>query len=187
MTIVPQEISREIAGSERVLWAGQPRQGLVFRGSDSFLIHFSLLWGGFAFIWEASVLQAPKAPAFFPIFGIPFVCMALYLIVGRFFADARQRSRTCYAVTNERILIVSGLFSRSLTSLNLRALADLSISEGVNGEGSISFGGGSPFRSMFGAMPGWPGSGAHTGPRFHVIPDTKAVYEIIRKAQQSSS
>jgi hypothetical protein len=187
ITNVPEEISREVTSSEHVLWAGQPKQGVVFRGSDAFLIPFSLLWGGFAFFWEASVLQAPTAPGFFPLFGIPFVCVGIYLIVGRFFADAKQRSRTFYAITNERILIISGLFSRRVKSLNLRTLADLSISEGSNGEGSISFGGGSPFGSMFGSMPGWPGSEVYVGPRFDVIPSAKAVFDIIRNAQRASS
>lgn len=183
---IPEEISREVAGSERVLWAGQPRQGVFLRGTDAFLIPFSLLWGGFAFFWEASVLEAPNAPGFFALFGIPFVGVGVYLIFGRFFADAKQRERTFYVVTNERILIISGLFSRKVKSLNLRTLADLSLSEGSDGEGSISFGGGSPFGSMFGSMPGWPGTDAYVGPRFALIPGARSVFDIIRGAQRES-
>lgn len=184
---VPEEISREITASERVLWTGRPKQGVFFRGADALMVPFSLLWGGFAIYWEASVLQMSNAPVIFPLFGLPFVCVGVYLIFGRFFADAKQRERTFYAVTNERILIISGLFSRRVKSLNLRSLADLSVSEGAGGVGSVSFGGGSPFASKFGAMPGWPGAEAYVGPRFDSISDAKAVFEIIRSAQRESS
>jgi hypothetical protein len=49
-------VQREIGPQERMLWAGRPRAGLVRRPADAFLIPFSLLWGGFAFFWEYSVL-----------------------------------------------------------------------------------------------------------------------------------
>jgi hypothetical protein len=186
-TVIPEEIGREVSGTERVLWSGQPRQGIVFRGADVFLVPFSLLWCGFAIFWEASVLRAPKAPGLFAVWGVPFVCAGIYMVAGRFFTDAEQRKRTFYAVTNERVVIVSGLFARSVKSLDLRTLADLSLSEGANGQGSISFGGGSNFGSMSGGMSSWPGSQANVGPRFDLIPNARAVYDIIRNAQRPSS
>jgi hypothetical protein len=186
MSIIPDEIGREIAGSERVLWSGQPRQGVVFRGADVFLVPFSLLWCGFAVFWEWSVLQAPKAPAIFPLFGIPFVVIGLYFVIGRFFAEAKQRSRTFYAVTNERVLIISGLLARRIKSISLRTLSDLALSESSDGKGTITFGGGSQFASMFGGMSSWPGAEAYMGPRFDLISDARSVFDIIRKAQSAS-
>jgi hypothetical protein len=150
------------------------------------MIPFSLMWGGFAVFWEASVISS-NAPAFFVLWGVPFVLVGVYLIIGRFFAEAKQRARTFYAVTNERILIVSGLFTRKVKSLNLRTLSDLSLSEGKGNRGSISFGGGSPFASMFGGFSGWPGMEAHLGPRFDLIENAKAVYETIRKTQRGTA
>jgi hypothetical protein len=187
MKNIHQEIRRELSLSEQVLWYGQPRQGLVVRGTDAFLIPFSLLWCGVAIFWEMAVLEAPNAPDFFALWGLPFVGVGVYMVIGRFFAEAKLRGRTYYAVTNERVLIVSGLLSRQVKSLSLRTLSDISLTEDTRGDGSISFGGGSTPASLFGGMSVWPGSDAHVGPRFDLIPTTKSVFEVIRNAQLASS
>jgi hypothetical protein len=183
---VGEEIRRQLSGGERVLWSGQPKQGVILRASDALMIPFSLLWGGFAFFWEWSVINS-DAPGFFVLWGIPFVLVGLYLIVGRFFVEARQREKTHYAVTNERVLIISGLLRPTVKSLSLRTLTDVSLSESSNGEGSITFGAASALSGMFGGFAGWPGMSAQVGPRFEVIPKAKAVYEVIRAAQKGAA
>jgi Bacterial PH domain len=167
---------------ERQLWAGQPKQGLVFRAADTFMIPFSLLWGGFAIFWEASVLTT-NAPGFFALFGVPFVLMGLYVTVGRFFVDARRRANTTYAVTTERVLISTRWFSASTKSLNLKTLSDITLNERRDGSGTITFGPTNPLATMYGGT-WWPG--LSQTPSFEMIRDAKRVYDLIRDAQRDN-
>jgi hypothetical protein len=183
---ISEEIRSELAAGEQVIWAGQPRQGITLRGSDVFAIPFSLFFAGFSVFWMHGAASS-GAPLPFVLFGVPFVVVGLYLVIGRFFVEAKQRSGTYYAVTPQRVIIRSGLFSRSVKSLPLKTLQDLSLSERTDGTGTIAFGAQHPMASMFGGMPGWPGMDQYLGPRFDLIPQARSVYESIRKAQASAA
>jgi len=119
------------------------------------------------------------------LFVLIFVTAGIYLVAGRFLVEARQRSRTFYAVTSERIIIVSGLLSRTVKSIDLKTLSEMALSERRNGSGSIVFGPASPFDWMY--MPGWPGVGSRMAARFDLIPKVRSVYETIRSAQRAIS
>ncbi len=177
------EIRKEASKDEKILWTGTPSQGLIFRASDVFMVPFSLLWCGFAIFWEASVITG-GAPFFFMLWGIPFVLVGLYIVFGRFILDAKQRQKTFYGLTDNRIIIISGLFSRKVKSLNLRTISDISLSEKSDKKGTIAFGPTNYMASLFGGMQ-WPGMPA-TSPSFELIPNAKTVYDKIRVAQQST-
>ena len=186
MSVVPPQLTSELATSETVVWFGQPRQGIVLRSVDAFLIPFSLLWGGFAIFWEISTFVI-GAPAFFSLFGLIFVVIGIYLIVGRFFVDAKQRTQTFYAVTNDRVIIVSGLFSRTVKSIDLKTLGEMSLSERRDGRGSIVFGSALAPEWLQGSMPGWPGMGTRQASRFELIENARKVYELVRSGQKNST
>lgn len=176
-------LAREITGDERLLWSGEPKQGLILRLSDVLTIPFSLLWCGFAVFWERSVLRG-HAPIFFALWGVPFIVMGLYMVVGRFFADAALRRNTVYAVTSQRVIIVSGLFKPSIKSLNLRGLFDISLHERSDGTGTVILGPTGPFGVFAG--PSWPASRRQSAPpALEGIRDARLVYNKIREAQKS--
>jgi hypothetical protein len=177
-----QVISSLLGREERLLWSAQPRQGVFLRSTDAYLIPFSLLWGGFAFFWEGTVVNS-NGPVFFQLWGVPFVLIGLYLIASRFFADAKLRSKTYYGLTTERIVIVSGLFARTTKSLQLRTLSDVSLVESNGGFGTITFG---PVAPWWVGTAGWPSSRRQLSPSFDSISAPHDVYEKIRVAQKQT-
>ncbi len=185
-------IQQELSSGEQLLWSGKPKQGLILRSSDAGMIPFSIFWCGFAIFWEYMAVahtgkNVPKEVMIFPLFGIPFVLIGLYLVFGRFFVDMNQRTKTTYAVTSERVMILtSGLFVGNNTkSLSLRTMTDISLSEKNNGSGTITFGSTNAAFSLFNT-PGriWPGK--MQGPMFEMIDNAKSVYETILKAQKDA-
>jgi hypothetical protein len=133
---------------ERVVWTGQPDPRRLVSSKDYFLIPFSLLWGGFAIVWEGGVLLtmagANGAPIFFALWGIPFVVVGQFFIWGRFLVKRWDRRRTLYAVTDERVLVLRG---NSLQSMFLNNLPGVTQSARLDGSGSIEFGSSAPFGS----------------------------------------
>lgn len=181
-TTSSQIIEQHLSRAERLLWSGQPKRGLLLRPSDSLVIPFSLLWCGFAIFWEASVIHS-KAPVFFKLGGVPFILFGLYFVFGRFFIDARTRERTYYGVTNERIIIVTGLFTQQISSLTIRNLSEVTLAEHADRSGTITFG---PTYPMAYRVPaGWPGAAKYAVPAFDMIDNAKEIYDLIRKIQKS--
>jgi hypothetical protein len=131
-------LSAELRRSEKLIWSGRPRQGVFLTQRDAGMIPFSLMWGGFSFFWEFKAVSS-GGPLFFDLWGVPFVLVGLYMIVGRFFYEAMLRSRTYYGLTNERV-IISGLSSRTVKSLQVQTLTDVSLSEEASGSGTVTFG-----------------------------------------------
>jgi hypothetical protein len=181
-------MSRLLPG-ERIVWTGRPQQGIMFTGRDGLLIPFSLMWGGFAIFWEAGVLSIPAhgatanpAALIFPLWGVPFVLIGLYMIIGRFFHDAWIRSRTRYALTDRRALILQG--SR-LTTVDLRRIGTVDFKG--RRRGTIVFGADQTF--AFGQRQGfglWLPSTA-TPPRFLGIENAQAVFNMVETARTSSA
>jgi len=126
---------RLLAG-ERIQWSGAPPGGILLAPGDALRIPFSVMWGGFAIFWEWGVLHAGHAPDFFVLWGIPFVLLGLYLIVGRFFVDAWIRAGTSYAVTNQRVLILRRAPNFKFTAYSIDRLPELSLEEPFSATGS---------------------------------------------------
>lgn len=180
----PEErLARELAPGEELLWSGRPRRGLMLRASDAWAIPFSLFWCGFAIFWEYSV-WANGSPWFFRLWGVPFVLVGLYLVIGRFFVDAMERRRTIYGVTSSRVLILTGLFRESIRSVRLRSLAATSLTERADRSGTIVLG--REFQGRSVAWERWPGSRKSEPPMLEGIPDVRNVHDLIRRAQATA-
>lgn len=171
---------------ERILWSGQPKQGLAFSRSDLLAVPFSLMWGGFAIFWNYGVwTDFPNTGTaddwFFKLWGLPFLAVGLYLIVGRFFYDAWIRRHQLYAVTNQRVLILRG--ASKLTSRDIQSLPMFELTEHRDGTGTIVFDSEDVGYSWFGRSRGfgaWTPSTSTTA-QFFRIENPRGVYELIRK------
>jgi len=181
---LPQELEMELRSElnsgERLLWSGRPRTGIIFRLADGFSLLFGIFWLGFVVFWIFSTYQA-GAPIFFVAFGFPFLLVGLYMTVGRLVVDALQRKKMVYAVTNQRVIILHGIWSRSVHSLNLRTLPETQLNTRSNGSGSIFFSQAAAYGRYFrtsGRM------GAFGLTAFENISNVRNVHEILLRAQQ---
>lgn len=176
------ELRTHLDNDESLLWTGKPKQGIKLKGSDAFMIPFSLMWGGFAIFWESTVIFT-DAPFFFKLWGIPFVLVGLYLIIGRFFFDAKRREKTVYGITENRIIIKSGVFKESIKSLNIKTLSDITLNEKSDKSGTIVLGNENGFSGMFSGT-GWPGANGKMAPAIEMIDNVRTVYRKITELQK---
>jgi len=183
MKIVDQQaFTSYLQPNESIQWVGGPPSGLLFRKSDVFMIPFSLLWGGFAFFWEITAYNS-GASMFFLLFGSVFVIMGLYIAIGRFGYDILKRESTIHGLTTERALILSGIFSRSLKSINLKATPEISLEQKSNGYGTVTFGNSSSSRSLFSNSYG-AGYGQPVIPCFELIENVSSGHQMIQGIQR---
>ena len=181
-TIDQQAFTSYLQPNELIQWVGRPPSGLLFRKSDALMIPFSLLWGSFAVFWETTAYNS-GAPGFFLLFGGFFVLIGLYITIGRFGYDIWRRQNTVYGLTGERALILSGIFSQSVKSINLKNTPEVSLEQKPNGYGTITFGSTLPYRSFIGNS-SMPGYGQSATPCFEMIENVTSVYQIIQGIQR---
>jgi hypothetical protein len=175
-----------LQSGERIVWTGRPSQGLRFSARDVLLVPFSLLWGGSAIFWETTALAinarigaGGSEAAIFPLFGIPFVLVGLYMIVGRFLLDAWVRSRMTYALTDRRALILRRLLGERLITVTLANAAQLRLTR-HGARGDIEF---EPARfPFFGNSWGLWTPSLDGAARFIGIDDAAEVFRLAQRA-----
>src|SRR5688500_13371274 len=104
-----QEVmQKELVAEEKLVWTGQPQQGVKFRCLDVLTLPFGLIVPGFAAIWEIMAFSGPiELSAHQTIdgvilhgVGILLVLLAVYLLFGRYIFDSRRRAHTFYGITD---------------------------------------------------------------------------------------
>jgi hypothetical protein len=154
-SVVPQidqdayaTIQPELLSGETVLWAGRPSAKVIFHASDRYTIPFSLMWGGFAIFWEASVVgitgfdrHTSQHPwTFGMIWGIPFVLFGQYFIWGRFIYAAWLKKRTYYAVTSRRVIAIQRGWTQKTSAGQINNLPATNKELRDDGIGTLYFG-----------------------------------------------
>lgn len=172
-----QRVFVESGETADLLWTGRPGFGLRFRRADIVLVPFSIMWGGFAIVWESIAVRS-GGPWFMSLWGVPFVAVGLYVIFGRFLWDSYTRSQTWYALTNDSALICRKYRGGGLQRVYLPSLANIRLATNNDGSGTISFGN----EDGYGAWRTW---GPPSTPAFEFIPNVRTVYDLCIRSQRS--
>jgi len=175
-----EELRPNLFPAEKFIWTGRPIKGILFKTRDRFMIPFGLIWGGFAVFWEI-IAFATEAPLFFKLWGIPFVLIGLYLIIGRFFVDAIQRANTIYGLTSQRVLVKSGVFRKETTAFNIKTFSEVSLHEKDDSTGTITLWPAGMKESMTQKLE-WQGK--VQPPKIELIDDVKLVYDKIMRIRK---
>jgi hypothetical protein len=139
----PLDVARkEMRPHERLVWADRPTPS--GRGTPALgRVAFGVLFGGFAVFWtSAAWLMTRGAPSgafgvFFPLFGVPFIAVGAGIVVAGI-RSWREGGGTVYALSDQRVLIISGGRARTVRSLDLTAIRGVERAGGVGGSGTIS-------------------------------------------------
>ena len=138
-------LNSELVPGEAVLWKGKPNDKKLLSAQDIFLIPFSIMWCGFAIFWEATVLFE-DAPIIFKLWGIPFVCVGLYFVFGRFIHQKYVLKITQYALTNHRAICYK---KGKISSCDYINEPSITLKTNKDGTGTIAFGNSSNYKNNF--------------------------------------
>lgn len=174
------ELAPYLDPHERLLWAGKPKGGFQLNIMDAFLIPFSIFWCGFSFVW---VFLAIQANFFFGLFGIPFIIVGIYMLIGRFIVDKRKRENTVYGLTEQRVLFKTGKSKVEVQSFQISTLPDADLIETSDGLGTISFG----LKNVFMSKSRSSNSdyGEKGPPALSQIPDARKVFNQIIQLKET--
>ncbi len=178
-TIPGQVLSRELTGGERLVWCGRPRQGIFMQGSDWAQVPFGLMFTGFSCYWEFLAVQSGNL--FMILWGIPFILVGLYTLVGRFFWASWVRRTTFYGLTDQRAIIVVQGRSGNVKSIPVTEMNEVSLSDGPETRGTITFG---PETA------GWRWGrreGVAPSPQFEQIENGREVYNQILRLKKEAA
>ncbi|MFG1345683.1 hypothetical protein V5F59_12380 [Xanthobacter autotrophicus DSM 431] len=170
-----QKLAGRLLPGERLLWAGRPRRGLMFVGSDVPVTLFFLAWTGIPLAGVVSE-GLGKGHWAFSIFALPFLAVGFYMLFLRYLHDAWLRARTFYAVTDRRLLIWREGPWSSFRSYDRAGLNEMELLE--NGaRGTIRFG-----RTAIG--------GRHqvsdSRPAFLGIEDARGVFDLLQRTRPAA-
>lgn len=124
-----------LTAGETILWKGKPGKGHLVTSQDVFMIPFSIVVCVFTIFWLVTALSS--GVPFFWMFGIPFVCVGLYLVAGRFIRSAYIRKRTWYVITNKKIIRQQG---NHIDMLDAKTMPPMRMTAHLDGSGNIQIG-----------------------------------------------
>lgn len=110
---VSNEWAPFLDADETILWQGRPETGLRLKPKALTTSAFGVFFLGFALFWTYMAGSAGGS-GIFPMFGLPFIAIGLWLVLGTHVYDMYRRARTHYTLTSKRAFIATNVLSRKL-------------------------------------------------------------------------
>lgn len=137
----------ELESGESLVWSGtaDPRRAAMSAIPAAL---FGIPFAGFALFWMSQAFRATNAMAghshnsfvsgfkVFPLFGIPFLLVGLAIVFAPLWAYITG-AKTVYAVTNRRVMLISGSKNRAVKSFTPADIASVEHRERPDGSGDI--------------------------------------------------
>jgi hypothetical protein len=138
----------ELQSGESIYWTGiadPGRAALTALPASLFGIPFA----GFAVFWMSQAFRATNTMSrtshnafvggfsIFPLFGLPFLLIGLGIVLAPLWAYLNGRS-TVYAITNQRVMIITGGSTRSVKSVTPADIVSVEHRERPDGSGDIA-------------------------------------------------
>lgn len=138
------EIKPYLSTGESILWCDKPCKTFVFTVADIFTTLFGIVWLGFSVFWFLGAFFATQGQTdpmakLFPFFGVPFICVGLYLLFFRHIVSAISRKRIIYALTDKRAIIVHTGRREYLQEFRYENISNIHLESKNDDVGSINF------------------------------------------------
>ncbi|MGG7567402.1 hypothetical protein ACQ5SO_14720 [Rhodovulum sp. DZ06] len=180
-----------LSPGERILWQGAPDDVVEWSGVLSPLSAFGVFFGGFAAVWITLAFAMGSGTGIvgwiFPLFGLPFLAVGLFMAFGRLIWDARVRRGTHYTLTTRNGWIATDLFGRRKIKPWPVEEMELELEDGD--PGTVWFAkevsGARPRRRRPNHVRTRAGQSV-TPVGFRRIPDARKVYRLCRDAQAAA-
>jgi len=142
-----QRAQSELQPGESLYWSGLANPGrAAFTALPASL--FGIPFAGFALFWMTMAYHGTHAMSksssnaftrgfsIFPLFGVPFLLVGIGVVLSPVWAYLKSLSTT-YAVTNQRVMIISGSGTRSVKSCTPADIVSVDHRERPDGSGDV--------------------------------------------------
>jgi hypothetical protein len=136
VSFIPIDVSRQMRSREKPLWIGRPipLKFAMVEGGPSVLNGLLLL--GFAGYVAYDAYRFGETP--YLMVALTFAAIGLYLIC-RPIVEYLRAKRTTYVITNQRLIILDGLWRPTMDSFAPSEIGSLAVRSGADGIGTIIF------------------------------------------------
>lgn len=181
---------------EHVLWQGRPDPGIEWGQALSAQSLFGIVFTAFSLFWMGAAAamtwgagNAPGIFILFPLFGLPFLLVGLFMAGGHLVWAAYLRRSTVYSVTTRQVFIARDTGAgRTLEAIRIADITDMALEGGDPGTVRVDVARSLGFRST--KVDGPDGMGmARTKRIFRLarLRDASTVFNLIRDQQDASA